>query len=68
MTWIKKKDTQESSQFWSHVESVAERVRTSEVYANHRVPQENDRNSVEHRRHAQEAASQPEPCHFPNRN
>jgi len=40
MTWAKKKDTDESSRFWSHVETVAERVRASDVYSNHRVPQQ----------------------------
>lgn len=39
MTWVKKKDTDEAREFWSKVESVARRVRNSEVHANHRVPQ-----------------------------
>jgi hypothetical protein len=66
MTWVKKKDTQEASQFWSHVESVAERVRTSDVYANHRVPQ-HERNDVGHRRGDHNAAQKPESSHVPNR-
>ena len=48
MTWTKKTDTQEAREFWSHVDSVAKRVRNSQVHANHRTPQtqtnsENDR-------------------------
>jgi len=66
MTWIKNKDTQESSRFWSHVESVAERVRTSEVYANHRVPQEHDRDNVKHHGDLQENPPQQEPHYLPN--
>lgn len=37
MTWTKKKDTQEAREFWSHVESIAQKVRASEIYANYRV-------------------------------
>ena len=37
MTWVRKKDTEEAREFWSHVETVAESVRGSEIYANHRV-------------------------------
>ena len=40
MSWVKRTDTQETSKFWSHVQSVAERVRTSEIYANNRLPKD----------------------------
>lgn len=40
MTWIKKKETQEDNQFWSHVETIAKQVRASQVYANNRVSQQ----------------------------
>jgi hypothetical protein len=49
MSWVKKTDTQEASTFWSHVQSVAERVRTSEVYANNRVPKDCLPSPTEHR-------------------
>ena len=55
MMWVKKKDTQEAVRFWSHVESVAERVRTSDVYANNRVPQESSQDHAGQRCDAQEA-------------
>jgi hypothetical protein len=38
MRWVKRTDTQEGSKFWSHVHTVAERVRTSEIYTNNRMP------------------------------
>jgi hypothetical protein len=40
MSWVKRTDTPEESKFWSHVQSVAERVRTSEIYANNRLPKD----------------------------
>jgi hypothetical protein len=39
MIWTKKKDTEQAREFWSHVEKVAERVRSSELHSNHRVGQ-----------------------------
>jgi hypothetical protein len=66
MTWVKKKDTQEASRFWSHVESVAERVRTSEIYSNNRVPLEGSQNHIE-RREASEAAPVQQPPHVSRR-
>lgn len=43
MTWTKKKDTEKEREFWSHVETVAERVRGSELHSNHRVGQNHAR-------------------------
>jgi hypothetical protein len=57
MSWVKKTDTQEGSRFWSHVQTVAERVRTSEVYANNRVPQESSHGQTDRRCDSQEATS-----------
>ena len=37
MAWVIKTDTAESREFWSHVKSVARRVRNSEAHANHRI-------------------------------
>ncbi len=42
MTWTKKKDTEQERDFWSHVETVAERVRGSEMHSNHRVGRTQD--------------------------
>ena len=39
MTWTKKKDTEQEREFWSHVETIAQRVRVSELHSNHRVGQ-----------------------------
>lgn len=38
MTWTKKKDSAEARDFWNHVETVAQKVRKSEIYANFRMP------------------------------
>jgi hypothetical protein len=37
MKSVKNKDTQENREFWSHVELVAERVRSSPAYANFKM-------------------------------
>jgi hypothetical protein len=63
MTWVKKKNTPEEDRFWSHVESVAERVRTSEIYSNNRVPLEGSQNHIERRCDASEAAPVQQPSH-----
>jgi hypothetical protein len=47
MTWTKKKDTDQERDFWSHVETVAQRVRGSEVYSNHRVGQTQTKDSCD---------------------
>jgi hypothetical protein len=39
MTWVKKTGNEEDRKFWSHVETVAERVRGSELHSNYRVRQ-----------------------------
>lgn len=67
MSWVKKTDTQEASKFWAHVQSVAERVRTSEIYANNRVPKDCLHGPTEHRCEPQEAAPAPQPRQVSNR-
>jgi hypothetical protein len=66
MSWVKKTDTQEASKFWSHVQSVAERVRTSEIYANNRVPKDCLNGPTEHRCEPQEETPAPRPRHVSN--
>ena len=61
MSWVKRTDTQEESKFWSHVQTVAERVRTSEIYANNRVPKEIADGPTEHRCGSQKTPSAPQP-------
>jgi hypothetical protein len=59
MTWVKKKDTDEAREFWSKVESVARRVRSSEVHANYRVPQK--QTNVDPQQPEEEQNGTPEP-------
>jgi hypothetical protein len=66
MSWVKRTDTQETSKFWSHVQSVAERVRTSEIYANNRVPKDGLSGPTEHRCDAQEEPPAPRPRQVSN--
>ncbi len=47
MTWIKKKDTQEAREFWSHVETVAHKVRGSQIYENYRIASPPQRHCLE---------------------
>jgi hypothetical protein len=65
MTWVKKKNTPEEDRFWSHVESVAERVRTSEIYSNNRVPLEGSQNHIERRLCSSHLTSQDSSRDFP---
>jgi hypothetical protein len=67
MSWVKKTDTQEASNFWSHVQSVAERVRTSEIYANNRVPKDCLHVSTEHSCGSLEETPAPLPRQVSNR-
>ncbi len=67
MSWVKKTDTQEASKFWSHVQSVAERVRTSEIYSNNRLPKERAHGPGEHRCELPEDISAPGPRQVSNR-
>jgi hypothetical protein len=59
--WVKRTDTEEASKFWLHVQSVAERVRTSEIYANNRVPKDCSHGPTERRCDAQEETPVPQP-------
>jgi len=61
MLWVKRTDTQEGSKFWSHVQTVAERVRTSEIYANNRVPKDCLHPPIDHRCEPQEETPAPRP-------
>lgn len=47
MTWTKKKNTEQEREFWMHVETVAQRVRGSELHSNHRVGQNRTKDSCD---------------------
>jgi hypothetical protein len=61
MTWVKRKDTEEAREFWSKVESVARRVRNSEVHANYRVPRKQTNVDTEQHPDDQQNGTRSEP-------
>src|ERR1700692_3348996 len=53
MKSVKNKTTQENREFWCHVESVAQRVRSSPTYANHKMTDGSRSSSSEQREAAE---------------